>query len=237
MSETPATTTPADPPLHAPGDVPVLEDAEKASPGRKKRGRHEAAEKKGFWSAARELPILVVMALVLALLIKTFLVQAFFIPSPSMVPTLEVGDRVLVSKISTLSEPNRGDVIVFLNPNRAAEPPRNVLGGALHWLGQGLGLSQSPDEDFIKRVIGLPGETVKVTADGVLIDGEKLEEPYIAENGGPTGVWQVPEDHVFVMGDNRANSSDSRVFKAIPIDSIVGRAFVRMWPFSRVGWL
>lgn len=205
------------------------------------RGRHAKGGKprqKGFLGAIKELPVLVLLALVLALLIKTFLVQAFFIPSPSMVPTLEVGDRVLVNKLAyKFGEPQRGDVVVFLNPNRAAEPDRNPIAGVVHWLGQGLGIGQPSDEDFIKRVIGLPGETVKVTAEGVWIDGVRLEEPYIASNGGTTGTWDIPEDHVFVMGDNRPNSSDARVFGPIATDSIVGKAFVRIWPIGRWGGL
>ncbi len=209
-------------------------DAERPVPG-KHRGK---ARKKGFWASVRELPVLIILALGLALLIKTFLVQAFYIPSPSMEPTLTNGDRVLVDKLSyDFGEPSTGDVIVFRNPGFADEPDRNVVQSFFHWLVEGLGFAQAPDEDFIKRVIGGPGDTVRVDRDGVYVNGEKLDEPYIAENGGPTGTWSVPEDSVFVMGDNRANSTDSRAFGPIKIDSIVGKAFVVIWPASRWGWL
>ena len=213
-------------------------DGDRASDkGRFGRRKSKRAKDKGLKGFFKELPILVILALGLALLIKTFLIQAFFIPSPSMEPTLTPGDRVLVNKFSyDFSEPHRGDVVVFENPN-LVEEQQGPIGRFASWLVEGIGFAQSPDEDFIKRVIGVPGDTIRVTKDGVFVNGEKQDEPYISENGGPEGTWQVAEGQVFVMGDNRPNSSDSRVFGAIPIDSIVGRAFVKIWPFPRVGWL
>ncbi|MEX0991388.1 MAG: signal peptidase I [Actinomycetota bacterium] len=182
----------------------------------------------------RELPFLAVAALVIALLIKSFLVQLFYIPSESMEPTLLRDDRVLVSRLAyRLGEPHRGDVVVFRNPSLAAEPRRGVLGGFAHWVTDGPGIGRPENEDYIKRVIGEPGDIVAVAKDGVSVNGELLDEPYIARNGGPTGEWTVPEDHVFVMGDNRDHSEDSRVFEAIPIDSIVGKAVAKVWPLSR----
>lgn len=190
-----------------------------------------------FW---KELPVLIVMALVLALLIKTFLVQAFYIPSESMVPTLEPGDRVLVNKVVyRFHPPGRGDVIVFENPDPASEPHRNLIAGVLNWVGRGLGFAQPADEDFIKRVIGLPGETIEGRGGSVYINGQKLEEPYL--NGVTTGSFgpkKVPEGAYFVMGDNRGNSNDSRYgLGTIPEDKIVGEAFVIIWPPSRWGGL
>lgn len=191
-----------------------------------------------FW---KELPVLVVMAFVLALLIKTFLVQAFFIPSESMEQTLYPGDRVLVNKVVYhLHAPHRGDVIVFENPHPTPEPNRNPIAGLANWVSRGLGFSQPADEDFIKRVIGLPGDSVTVKQDGVWVNGTKLVEPYVdPESGpGPTGTWKVPEGHYFVMGDNRGNSNDSRVsLGSIPEDKIVGRAFVIIWPPGNWGGL
>ncbi len=127
-----------------------------------------------------ELPGLILMAFVLALLIKTFLVQAFFIPSGSMEPTLMPGDRVIVVKVPYyFHDPRRGDVIVFEDPDPSKQPDRGVIGGFFHWLVQGLGAAPPDNEDFIKRVIGLPGETVWAKGGNVYVDGVKIDEPYL----------------------------------------------------------
>ncbi|HEV3474598.1 MAG TPA: signal peptidase I, partial [Actinomycetota bacterium] len=173
------------------------------------------------------------------LIIKTFFVQAFFIPSESMVPTLEIGDRVLVNKlVYDFGDPQRGDIIVFENPN-LVDPERNPFADVWNWLIEGLGFSTDPEKDFIKRVIGLPGETIEVKHGEVFIDGQGIQEPYVGEASvddfPPT---EVQDDHVFVMGDNRPNSQDSRSsLGQIPVDKVVGKAFVLLWPPSRFGWL
>jgi len=191
----------------------------------------------------RELPVLILIAFVLALLIKSFLVQAFYIPSESMDPTLKVGDRVLVEKV--LKHPHRGWIVVFTNPNPVLEPDRNWWGGFWHWLGEGFGISTPQNEDFIKRVIGLPGDTVECRQGSLYIDGRKLNEPYLKDSikahgrdTRPCGPFHVPKDSVFVMGDNRPDSNDSRYgLGYIPIKDIVGRAFVIIWPPSHIRWL
>jgi signal peptidase I len=166
--------------------------------------------------------VVIVGALVVALLIKTFLFQAFYIPSVSMEPTLDVGDRVLVNKQSyegPLSHPiNRGDLVVFEKPESEGS---------------------SEVQDLIKRVIGLPGETVTVRDNTVYIDGRPLDEPYLPE-GTFTDTFDgepIPEGHIFVMGDNRTDSRDSRFFGPVPIDDVVGRAFYRVWPPADIGFL
>jgi signal peptidase I len=144
---------------------------------------------------------------------------AFYIPSASMVSTLEEGDRVLVNKLSyKLHDVHRGDIIVFERPD--SEPDTGI-------------------EDYIKRVIGLPGETVEGREGHVVIDDRILEEPYLDEGTTTTDFAPVvvPAGEVFVMGDNRAVSIDSRTFGAIPEDTIVGRAFVRIWPLTHLGFL
>ena len=186
-----------------------------------------------------ELPGLIIIAFALALLIKTFLIQAFYIPSESMVPTLLIGDRVLVNKlVYDFGEPQRGDVIVFENPD-LVEEDRNVVEVVWDWLVEGLGFSTDPTRDFIKRVVGVPGDTVEMKNGKVFVNGQRIAEPYLSNRGAqdfpPT---QVEPDRVFVMGDNRPNSQDSRsALGQIPMDKIVGKAFVLLWPPSRVEWL
>lgn len=164
----------------------------------------------------------VVGAVVVALLVKTFLVQAFRIPSESMVPTLEQGDRVLVNKLSyRLHDIHRGDVVVFTRPPELQGGPGE------------------PD-DLIKRVIGLPGDTLVARDGSMYVNGRKLEEPYLPAGTSTTNLDQpvkVPEGQIFVMGDNRTNSQDSRFFGPVPQSTVVGRAFLVMWPPGRLSSL
>jgi len=196
------------------------------------RGEREDATR-SFW---RELPILIVVALVVAVLIKSFLVQAFYIPSESMYSTLTEGDRVMVNKLSyVFGSPSRGDVVVFDNPNRE-DDGESLLGAVFRHIGESLGVS-SPDSALIKRVIAVGGETIQIRDQQVYIDDVAIDEPYLDEdvrlrNFGPR---EVPEGYVFVMGDNRGSSHDSRAFGPIPEGDIVGRAFVMVWPPSRWG--
>jgi signal peptidase I len=206
-----------------------------------KGGKDREDERRGFLGFLRELPGLILIAFLLALLIKTFLVQAFYIPSQSMLPTLEVGDRVLVNKVVyDIGEVHRGDVVVFRNPN-LEEPDRGPIEALLNWLVEGLGVTSDPNQDFIKRVVGLPGETVEVRNGRVFIDGSRIREPYVIDQKDPSdfGPVTVPKGRYFVMGDNRPNSSDSRsrTLGFIPEDKIVGKAFILLWPPSRIEWL
>jgi len=159
---------------------------------------------------------LVILALIIALLIKTFLFQAFYIPSESMVPTLKVHDRVLVNKLSYRLHPvHRGDIVVF------KAPPDSDPG----------------IDDLVKRVVGLPGESVSGHGGHVYINGKELAEPYLPDKTFTTDFSpvKIPANSYWVMGDNRGNSKDSRVFGVITKGKIVGRVFVRIWPFSRFG--
>jgi len=173
--------------------------------------------------------VIIVGAVALALVIKAFLLQAFFIPSKSMDPTLAVGDRVLVNKLSYhLHDVNRGDIVVFERLGSTHDDGIN---------------------DLIKRVVALPGETLVIKDNKVYIDGEELAEPYL-QPGTPTtngplppytctvdSPCTVPEHAVWVMGDNRTDSQDSRYWGPVPEDKVVGRAFFRVWPLNRIGFL
>ena len=190
-------------------------------------------------SLLRELPVLLGVAFLIAFMVKTFVAQAFFIPSESMVHTLEVGDRVLVSRMSYhLHDPHRGDIVVFTSPFETEGKKDPVPERIVHTVLESVGLRQPSTEDFIKRVIGLPGETVEGKNGKIFINGRQLVEPYLAEE--PVGDFPaktIPKGQLWVMGDNRNRSSDSRVFGPIKKSKIVGRAILRIWPFTRLGFL
>ncbi len=203
---------------------------------------------RSFW---KELPILIGIALVLALLIKTFLVQAFSIPSDSMQNTLQQGDRVLVDKLTPWfgSEPERGEVVVFHDPDNwlAGEPTPNPnpLQKVLSWIGL---MPSAEEKDLIKRVVGVGGDTIECKGTGPLtVNGMALNEPYVYpgntpcsqdDQGGQFKV-KVPDGFIWVMGDHRQNSRDSRYNQAdkndgfVPVDKVVGRAVVIAWPINR----
>jgi signal peptidase I len=180
-----------------------------------------------------------VVALAVAVIIKTFLVQAFFIPSASMRDTLLEGDRVMVNKLSyRFGEPERGDVIVFDSPLVPHNGSESFLGAVVRNIGEALGIS-TPETALIKRVIAIGGETLEIRGNQVYVDGVAVDEPYLrpGTHMDAFGPVTVPIGEVFVMGDNRNQSEDSRRFGTIPVDDIIGRAFVRVWPPSRWGGL
>lgn len=202
-------------------------------------------KQRSFW---KELPLLVGIALVLALLIKTFLVQAFSIPSESMMNTLQKGDRVLVDKLTPWfgSEPERGEVVVFHDPGGWLEgqetPKPNVVQKFLSFIGL---MPSAEEKDLIKRVIAVGGDTVSCKEGGkVVLNGVALDESaYLAPGAVPCqdsfGPIKVPKDRIWVMGDNRQNSLDSRFHQQLPgggtvsNDEVVGRAVVIAWPVTR----
>ncbi|MET3983641.1 signal peptidase I [Streptomyces sp. PvR034] len=200
---------------------------------------------RSFW---KELPLLIGIALVLALLIKTFLVQAFSIPSESMQNTLQKGDRVLVDKLTPWfgSEPERGEVVVFHDPADwlAGEPTPdpNIAQKVLSFIGL---MPSAEEKDLIKRTIAVGGDTVECKKGGpVVVNGKQLDEPYIFPGNTPCddkpfGPLTVPKGKIWVMGDHRQNSQDSRWHQDdstggfVPVDKVVGRAVVVAWPITR----
>ncbi|MBD2038037.1 signal peptidase I [Leptolyngbya sp. FACHB-321] len=171
------------------------------------------------WRAWWENIQILIIALILALLIRVFVAEPRFIPSDSMLPTLEVGDRLIVEKLSyRLRPPAFGEIVVF-------DPPQQL---------QTQGYTK--DQAFIKRIIGQPGQTVQVNNGTVFVNQQPLQELYIAAPPNYTlPPVTVPEDEFFVMGDNRNNSNDSHVWGFLPQQNIIGRAWFRFYPFDRLG--
>lgn len=173
------------------------------------------------WRTQQENLQLVVIALCLALLIRTFVAEPRYIPSDSMLPTLHMGDRLVVEKVSyRFHPPATGDIIVF-------DPPQQL---------QLLGYAK--DQAFIKRLIGEPGQIVSIANDKVYLNSQPLQEDYIAES--PVYQWgpkRVPEEEFFVMGDNRNDSNDSHIWGFLPKNNIIGRARFRFWPLNRIGFV
>lgn len=199
-----------------------------------RRERRQSHSSKGGGRGFVEFVVILLVSFALVFgVVRPFIVEAFYIPSESMVPTLMVNDRVLVNKfIYDFTEPNRGDVIVF----------KSVEGGPLQrenpierFFGLFDGGSDPARPDLIKRVVGVEGDRIRVQNGELFVNGERQDGPYVNEefpDRSSFGPVRVPEDHVFVMGDNRANSADSRVFGPVPYENIEGEAFVLFWPLS-----
>lgn len=225
--------------------------AETTPPSRTASSRKSRPKRGPVASFVRETAIILLSAIVLSLVVKTFFAQAFFIPSASMHDTLLEGDRVLVNKLAPGPfDLNRGDIVVFADPGgwlpESTGTSTNVVQDALILIGL---MPQQSEDHLIKRVIGLPGDVVASAGDGspITVNGVAIDESeYLAPGVSPSDIAfeiTVPEDSLWVMGDNRQQSADSRWHLgdagggSIPIDDVVGVAFVTLWPFDRVGLL
>ncbi|MFD7865377.1 signal peptidase I [Streptomyces sp. NPDC059783] len=246
----PGTVEPGAPAGAGPGPA-----ASRSLPTRAERRRlARKVKRKRRRSAVREIPLLITVALLIALVLKTFLVQAFVIPSGSMEQTIRIGDRVLVDKLTPWfgSKPQRGDVVVFNNPSDWPPPNPVESGGSdspvvIKQIKQALtfvGLLPSDDEqDLIKRVVAVGGDTVRCCErDGrLVVNGVAIDEPYVFPGDSPSTIKfevKVPAGRIFVMGDHRSNSADSRFHLdktadgTVSEDAVVGRAVVIAWPFG-----
>lgn len=232
-------------------EPPPKESAEQERPPKKSKAN-------SLLRQVAELPVLIVLAFGIAVIIKVFLVQAFFIPSASMNPTLVRGDRVLVEKIGyRIGEPKRGHVIVFAQETAGEAPDLPWSEDVRNFFRELIGLPTGEETDFIKRVVAVGGDVISYQGNSrkLVVNGERVEEPYIkggqdtastkisrancksmhleAEDDG----CRVPAGTVFVMGDNRGNSMDSRVFGPVEEGEIVGRAWIIIWPPEDFGTL
>jgi signal peptidase I len=236
------------------GTTPEPETPDDAGP---EPATGSSAGRNGAWAllaAAREVALVLVIALGLSLLIKTFLAQAFFIPSESMENTLLVGDRVLVSKLTPGPfDLKRGDIVVFSDSGKwLGDAPSSSKGGIGGGIKSGLMfvglLPADSDEHLIKRLIGLPGDKV-VCCDAkgrLTVNGTALDEPYLYPGDTPSIEHfsiTVPAGRIWVMGDHRSDSQDSRFHQnqpgggTVPMSDVVGKAFVKVWPLGRAGLL
>jgi signal peptidase I len=186
------------------------------------------------------LSLLVAFALLVALVLRTFVAQAYFIPTDSMRPKLDVGDRIVVDKVSYLLHgPRRGDVVVFDSPHPTLSDDAGLPVRVAHRGLEALGLRQPNTDTLVKRVVALPGETVAGRDGKLLVDGKPLAEPYLPKGTVTStfGPERVGEGKLWVMGDRRATSRDSRNFGPIERGSVVGRVGLKVWPLSAFGRL
>jgi len=203
-------------------------------------------------SLLRELPILVILALLVSLFIKSFLVQFFYIPSGSMENTLQIKDRVAVNRVPFIgNDINRGDVIVFRDPAGWLPDASGVSGnGITNTIREGLvlvGIIPNPAKQYlVKRVIGVAGDNVVAKDQVLTINGKPTNEPYIFAGNSPSDTdfnITVPEGKVWVMGDHRGASGDSRVHQddvnngMVPVEKITGRVIATIWPIKQIGFI
>ncbi len=209
-------------------------------------GAAETAGKEGkradgritFWQGVREVVLILLLAALVAIIVQSFFFRAFLIPSSSMEPTLMVGDRVLVDRVTYyFREPRRGDVVVWRYPpnDTTSLTTRNPFYWPFQQIGETLHLTHGGASPYVKRIIATEGETFRIREGQVYINGKPVNEPYIARDSSDFGPVKVPKGTFYGLGDNRPNSRDSRFFGPIPYRAIIGRVCLIWWPPSRFG--
>jgi signal peptidase I len=219
-------------PAEAPGE-PTGEE-----PGKKPRKEKRKSQNITFWQGFREVVVILLIAALVAIVVQSFFVKAFIIPSSSMSSTLQVGDRVMVNRVTYyFRKPRRGDVVVWRYP--PDDPKSKNTSNPFYWpfqqIGETLHLTHRGTTPFVKRVIATEGETFQLKKGKLYINGKRINEPYIVSDTSDFGPVKVPKGMFYGLGDNRPNSRDSRFFGPIPYRNVIGRVFLIWWPPSRFG--
>ena len=237
-----------------PGETEAPEVVDAPAGEEKKRSRHRKdkgsdgtgedgeRKKRSPWRTILETVVLLLVAAVIAVLIQSFFIKAYVIPSSSMSPTLEIGDRVMVEKVSYwFRDPRRKEIVVFRMSTSSGLSPSGpgamTTTNPLYWpfeqIAETLHLTHRGTSPYVKRVVALGGETVELRKGKLYINGKLIDEPYAVNDGSNYGPFKVPTGNVFCMGDNRPDSRDSRSFGPVPVRSIIGRVFLTWWPLKR----
>ena len=191
-----------------------------------------------FWQSVREIVVILIVAAIVAVFVQAFFFRAFIIPSSSMSPTLQIGDRVMVDRVTFyFRNPHRGDIVVWRYP---PDDPRSLnTNNPFYWpfqqIGEVLHLTHRGTTPFVKRVIATEGQTFQIKNGQVYINGRAIKEPYIVPDTSDFGPVKVPKGTFYGLGDNRPNSRDSRFFGPIPYRTVIGRVILIWWPPSRFG--
>jgi signal peptidase I len=199
----------------------------------------EKPKRPTFWQSVREVLVILVIAALVAILIQSFFIKAFIIPSSSMSPTLQIGDRVMVDRLTYyFRKPRRGDIIVFRYPPTSSHAMNTT--NPFYWpfeqIGETLHLThRTSSSPYVKRVIATEGETMEFRNGQLYVNGERINEDYKVPDNYNMPPTKIPEGQLFCMGDNRPNSRDSRYWGTVPIRSVIGKVFLIWWPPSHFG--
>lgn len=232
----PASTPPEKPEAVEPAAPPARMELQPESEDQVEK--KETSRSRRFLRSVLDVFIVLAAAALIAIFLQSFFIKAFLIPSASMNPTLQVGDRVMVDRVTYyFRKPRRGDIVVFRHPpsNPAALNTTNPFYWPFEQIGETLHLTHRGTTPYVKRVVATEGETVELRKGILYVDGKQVNEKYVVESSSDFGPVKVGKGMLFVMGDNRPNSYDSRYWGQVPIRSVIGRVFLRWWPLSRFG--